>query len=207
MGRVQGRRDDVFPRDKAQRTRVIKQLEQPKHVMQDLNFLSLARAGQLQLVQTHFYFEERITERLTWDRPQLEQAGFQMHTHIEQSDFCLADRERLGQVFSILIENALSYASDGCYLAIDVRETTLRENTPCWQITVSDRGPGIEPESLPLLFDRFWRAEHSRGRHSGGSGLGLSIASAIITAHGGAIYAERGKNGGLLIIMTPPRST
>lgn len=207
MGRVQGMLDDVFPRDKAQLTMVIKQLEQLNHVIQDLHFLSLARAGQLQLVHTPFYFDELITERLTWYRPQLEQAGFQTYTHIEQRDFCLADRERLGQVFSILIENALSYASDGGYLAIDVRETTLRENTPCWQITVSDRGPGIEPESLPLLFDRFWRAEHSRGRHSGGSGLGLSIASAIITAHGGAIYAEHGKNGGLVIIMTLPRRT
>ncbi|RYC43041.1 sensor histidine kinase [Pectobacterium zantedeschiae] len=211
MGRVQGMLDDVFPRDKSQLTMVIKQLEQLNHVIQDLHFLSLARAGQLQLVKTPLYFDEIVTERLTWYRPQLEQAGFQTHVHIEQRDFCIADRERLGQVFSILIENALSYASDGRYLAIEVREMTVREmtvreNVPCWQITVSDHGPGIEAESLPLLFDRFWRAEHSRARHSGGSGLGLSIASAIITAHGGAIYAERGNNGGLAIVMTLPHS-
>ncbi|MEQ9888102.1 sensor histidine kinase [Pectobacterium zantedeschiae] len=211
MGRVQGMLDDVFPRDKSQLTMVIKQLEQLNHVIQDLHFLSLARAGQLQLVKTPLYFDEIVTERLTWYRPQLEQAGFQTHVHIEQHDFCIADRERLGQVFSILIENALSYASDGRYLAIEVREMTVREmtvreNVPCWQITVSDHGPGIEAESLPLLFDRFWRAEHSRARHSGGSGLGLSIASAIITAHGGAIYAERGNNGGLAIVMTLPHS-
>ncbi|MBN3264631.1 sensor histidine kinase [Pectobacterium brasiliense] len=209
MGRVQGMLDDVFPRDKSQLAMVIKQLEQLNHVIQDLHFLSLARAGQLQLVKTPLYFDEIVTERLTWYRPQLEQAGFQTHVHIEQRDFCIADRERLGQVFSILIENALSYASEGRYLAIEVREMTvreiaMRENVPCWQITVSDHGPGIEAESLPLLFDRFWRAEHSRGRHSGGSGLGLSIASAIITAHGGAIYAERGNNGGLAIVMTLP---
>ncbi|AIA71796.1 ATP-binding protein [Pectobacterium atrosepticum] len=211
MGRVQGMLDDVFPRDKSQLTMVIKQLEQLNHVIQDLHFLSLARAGQLQLVKTPLYFDEIVTERLTWYRPQLEQAGFQTHIHIEQHDFCVADRERLGQVFSILIENALSYASEGRYLAIEVREMTVREmavreNVPCWQITVSDHGPGIEAESLPLLFDRFWRAEHSRGRHSGGSGLGLSIASAIITAHGGAIYAERGNNGGLAIVMTLPHT-
>lgn len=214
MGRVQGMMDDVFPQDKSQLAMVIKQLEQLNHVIQDLHFLSLARAGQLPLVHTPFYFDELITERLTWYRPQLEQAGFQTHVDIEQNDFCLADRERLGQVFSILIENALSYASDGRYLAIEVREIAGRESAPCWQITVTDRGPGIEPESLPLLFDRFWRAEHSRGRHSGGSGLGLSIASAIITAHGGTIkaeshaksHAERGANGGLVIIMTLPRT-
>ncbi|WP_113626185.1 sensor histidine kinase [Pectobacterium peruviense] len=211
MGRVQGMLDDVFPRDKSQLTMVIKQLEQLNHVIQDLHFLSLARAGQLQLVKTPLYFDEIVTERLTWYRPQLELAGFQTHVHIEQPDFCVADRERLGQVFSILIENALSYASEGRYLAIEVRELTVREmavheNVPCWQITVSDHGPGIEAESLPLLFDRFWRAEHSRGRHSGGSGLGLSIASAIITAHGGTIYAERGNNGGLAIVMTLPHT-
>ncbi|UEM41384.1 sensor histidine kinase [Pectobacterium aquaticum] len=224
MGRVQGMMDDVFPQDKAQLAMVIKQLEQLNHVIQDLHVLSLARAGQLPLVHTPFYFDELITERLTWYRPQLEQAGFQIHVDIEQSDFCIADRERLGQVFSILIENALSYASDGRYLAIEVREIAVRESAPCWQITVADRGPGIEPESLPLLFDRFWRAEHSRGRHSGGSGLGLSIASAIITAHGGTIYAEsyaksdtgpyaenhtenhaeRSDDSGLIIIMTLP---
>ncbi|KML67761.1 sensor histidine kinase [Pectobacterium peruviense] len=206
MGRVQGMLDDVFPRDKSQLAMVIKQLEQLNHVIQDLHFLSLARAGQLQLVKTPLYFDEIVAERLTWYRPQLEQAGFQTHVHIEQRDFCVADRERLGQVFSILIENALSYASEGRYLAIEVREMAVRENVPCWQITVSDHGPGIEAESLPLLFDRFWRAEHSRGRHSGGSGLGLSIASAIITAHGGAIYAEHGNNGGLAIVMTLPHT-
>ncbi|WJV64680.1 ATP-binding protein [Pectobacteriaceae bacterium C52] len=202
MGRIQGMIDGVFPLQNAQLTMVIKQLEQLNHVIQDLHFLSLARAGQLILVKTPFYLEEVISERLSWYRPQLEAAGFCIQQHIEQTEFCVADLERLGQVFSILIENVLNYASEGKYLGIHVIEQEHQ-----WVISLSDHGQGIDRDSLPMLFDRFWRAEHSRGRHSGGSGLGLSIASAIITAHSGTIHAVSAQGKGLTIVITLPRET
>lgn len=68
----------------------------------------------------------------------------------------------------------------------------------------SDQGPGVAAEFLPVMFDRFTRGESSRARHSGGSGLGLSIARAICLAHGGAIHAAQGVDKGLVITITLP---
>ncbi len=104
-----------------------------------------------------------------------------------------ADRHRLGQVLSILIDNALRYAAAGKLLEIEVH----REGTSV-QLTLGDRGPGVEPAQLPHLLDRFWRADSSRARHSGGSGLGLAIASAICQAHDGRLVVSNRPGGGLL---------
>jgi len=64
----------------------------------------------------------------------------------------------------------------------------------------------VDLNFLPTLFDRFTRADSSRARHSGGSGLGLSIAKAIVDAHGGTLHASLPAGGGLLIGMTLPVS-
>lgn len=110
-----------------------------------------------------------------------------------------ADRDRLGQVFSILIDNALRYAADGGAPDINASIDNGRMT-----IDFADRGSGIDPEHRERMFDRFWRAEHSRARHSGGSGLGLSIASAICVAHGGSITAIDRDGGGAIVRVTLP---
>jgi len=89
-----------------------------------------------------------------------------------------ADRSKIGQVISNLINNSISYGNeDG--------ETSVRFYIMDDIITieVSDNGPGIAEESLPRLFERFYRVEKSRNRHKGGSGLGLAIAKHIMEAH------------------------
>jgi signal transduction histidine kinase len=111
-----------------------------------------------------------------------------------------ADRERLGQVFSILVDNALRYAADGGELAIRV---TL-EGEQRLIIEFADRGPGFAPEVLPRTLDRFWRAESARSQHTAGSGLGLSIASAISAAHGGLLAVMNRDGGGAMIRITLP---
>jgi signal transduction histidine kinase len=63
-------------------------------------------------------------------------------------------------------------------------------------VTVVDQGPGIPPDDLPRLFDRFYRSEQSRARATGGAGLGLAIVRAIVTAHGGSIEARSPESGG-----------
>jgi len=110
-----------------------------------------------------------------------------------------ADAFRLGQVVTIICENALRYAADGGALLI-----TTSQNDQAITMTFRDYGLGVEPDFLPQLFDRFTRADSSRARHSGGSGLGLSIAKAIVEAHGGSIHATRPADGGLLIGITLP---
>ena len=110
-----------------------------------------------------------------------------------------ADAFRLGQVVTILCENALRYAADGGVLLI-----SASRDAQATILTFRDYGQGVDPDFLPQLFDRFTRADSSRARHSGGSGLGLSIAKAIVDAHGGTITASLPADGGLLIRITLP---
>jgi two-component system sensor histidine kinase BaeS len=71
-------------------------------------------------------------------------------------------------------------------------------------LQVNDNGPGVPPEDLPHLFQRFWRGEKSRSRASGGAGLGLAIASQLIEAQGGSIKATNLPEGGLQVSVTFP---
>jgi len=73
--------------------------------------------------------------------------------------------------------------------------------------SVADTGPGIEPEHLPHIFERFYRAEQSRSRDRGGSGLGLAIACAVVEAHGGRIWAESVLGEGTTISFDLPGFT
>jgi signal transduction histidine kinase len=201
MGRLQGMIDGVFPPDPEQLQRVLGRLDLLNRLVDDMHLLSLARAGQLVLNKNRFQLGELIGECLSWVAPQIEGCAVRVRRQLTLALVVEADRDRLGQVFSILIDNTLRYAADGGRL-------NIHASSDADQVTIdfSDRGPGIDPEHLPRMFDRFWRAEHSRARHSGGSGLGLSIASAICSAHGGSITAINRKGGGTTVRVTLPRA-
>ncbi len=93
-----------------------------------------------------------------------------------------ADFQRISQVLINLVDNSIKYGNEGGKVTIQVIE---RNKT--YEIQVKDNGPGIPPEHLPRLFDRFYRVDKSRTKISGGSGLGLSIVKHIVQAHGGKI--------------------
>ncbi len=97
----------------------------------------------------------------------------------------LADRDRLAQVLLNLVRNAITYTPSGGIVSISLS----REDASHLAITVADTGIGIPPEDLARVFDRFYRADASRTRASGGFGLGLSIARDLVQAMGGTISA------------------
>jgi PAS domain S-box-containing protein len=100
------------------------------------------------------------------------------------------DRQRLQQVVWNLLSNAVKFtpASGRVSVVLEASNATAR-------ITVSDSGPGIAPDFLPHLFERFRQAETTQARSNGGLGLGLSIAHYIVSAHHGSIRAENAKEG------------
>lgn len=199
MGRVQGMLDDVFPLDGDQLRSVHRQLEQISRLVSDLHLVSLARAGQLALEPHRFAVRDLIAERLEWAMPELARAGIAAAWPRATATCLYADRDRIGQVLSILIDNVLRYAAGGARLEIEVEETASTVT-----LTVSDRGPGVPPEHLSLMRDRFWRADHSRARHSGGSGLGLAIALAISQSHGGDLACRNRSGGGMSVALRLP---
>ena len=111
----------------------------------------------------------------------------------------LGDAARLRRLFRSLIANAVRYTDSGGTIRIRSR----REGGNV-RISIEDTGIGIPPESLPLIFDRFYRADPARSRDRGGSGLGLSLARWIAEAHGGTITAESTVGRGSTFTVTLP---
>ena len=111
----------------------------------------------------------------------------------------LADETRLEQVLSNLVSNAIKYAPGG--------DITISGQVRPEQVVVcvSDQGPGIAPEDLPHVFDRFYRAP-DMARHTKGAGLGLYLAKSIVEAHGGRIWVDSEAGHGAVICFSLPRS-
>lgn len=109
------------------------------------------------------------------------------------------DAQRLDQVVTNLVDNAVKYSEPGTSITVEVHR--LEAEAVC---TVADRGPGIEPELLPHIFDRFVRGDRARSRPDGGTGLGLAIAREIVEAHGCRIWVASRPGGGALVGFALP---
>jgi len=113
----------------------------------------------------------------------------------------LADRERIGQLFSNLLRNSLRYTDAGGRLEIRVIE-----KNGFVEIQFNDSEPTVPVDDLPKLFDRLFRVEASRSRDTGGAGLGLAICKNIVEAHQGIIRAGKSEYNGLQILIELPLS-
>jgi two-component system, OmpR family, sensor histidine kinase BaeS len=115
---------------------------------------------------------------------------------------CLdADQDKLSQVVINLLSNALKYTDEGGTVRIG---TTFSDKSA--EISVSDTGVGIAPADLPLIFDRFYRADKSRSRETGGSGIGLAIVKKIVEAHSGKVAAFSEPGQGSRFVVSLPRT-
>ena len=111
----------------------------------------------------------------------------------------LADRDRILQVLTNLLDNAIKFTPEGGTVEVSVGGAPSEA-----AVSVSDTGPGIPPDDLPRVFDRFYRVERSRSRGPGGTGLGLAIAKHIVEAHGGRITVTSRANAGSTFTFTLP---
>ncbi|GIF20028.1 two-component system sensor histidine kinase BaeS [Actinoplanes tereljensis] len=149
-----------------------------QHVINDLQDLSAADAGELRLHRT----EVDLAEMLAQITATFRTASVPVLVEAEDGLTVPADPIRLRQAIGNLTSNAVRHSAPGRpvrLLARRVGDTVT--------IAVTDQGPGIAAADLPLVFERFWRAEKSRNRQTGGSGLGLAITRKLAEAHGGTV--------------------
>jgi signal transduction histidine kinase len=170
-------------------------------LVNDLLVLTRADAGTLDLHLQPIDLAELARARCDYLAPLAAQRQVSLKVTISggASTCIMGDEDRLAQVLDNLLDNALRFSPPGACVEVAIRQ----EGDECI-CTVHDSGPGISPEHLPFIFERFYRADASRARHSGGAGLGLAIAKALIQAHGGRISAESVPNQGATLLLTLP---
>jgi signal transduction histidine kinase len=111
-----------------------------------------------------------------------------------------ADRDKLARIFTNIISNALKYTPEGGRV-----EVTVTGDDTSATVSVSDTGIGISTEDLPYIFERFYRADMSRSRETGGAGIGLAIVKSLVVAHGGTVTANSEYGKGSTFLITLPR--
>ncbi|QNP49447.1 sensor histidine kinase efflux regulator BaeS [Diaphorobacter aerolatus] len=170
-------------------------------LVSDLYDLSLAEAGAMTFQHTPLDLVELLRLAVVSYAQRLSDAGIVLEVQCDEPELVVSgDRRRLRQLFSNLLENSLRYTDRGGRLQIAARRGADQQAV----LTFSDSAPGVEPEQLQRIFDRFYRVEGSRSRASGGAGLGLAICRRIIEAHGGALQAQPSPLGGLLMTIRMP---
>jgi two-component system, OmpR family, sensor histidine kinase AdeS len=192
IGRLNGMADGIFPMDEAGLRALLTQTGQLHRIIDDLNLLTLADAGRFQL-----HPEPLDLARLVADTLATESAGIE--TDLRPAPLH-ADPARMRQMLAVLLDNARRYA-DGR----GVRVETGTEG-PDVLLRVLDRGPGLTSDQAVRAFDRFWRADASRGTEGGGSGLGLAVLRSLAQAHGGDVgYGPRDGGGAVFTLRFPPQ--
>ncbi len=171
-------------------------------LVDDLQELSLAEAGELKLVCQTEDIAKLVKHTVAAVQAQTTAKGLSVSIDLPSKlPPVNIDSHRIGQVLRNLLENAVAHTAKGGVITIAVRQ---QDN---WvEVSVADTGEGIPAEELPNIFERFYRADKSRTRATGGSGLGLTIAKRLVETHGGKIEVQSEPGKGSRFSFTVPIS-
>jgi two-component system sensor histidine kinase BaeS len=202
LGWLEAAQDGVAELDPALTASLVEEATLLRHIVDDLQQIALADAGRLRLRPEPVDAADLVKQIATVHRAAAVAAGLALTTEVRGTLPLDADPVRLRQAVGNLITNAVRYTPAG-------GRVTLRAYADGGDvlIEVADIGPGLAPEHLPYVFDRFWRAEKSRSRQTGGSGLGLAIVRQLAEAHGGSatVRSEPGR-GAMFTIRLPAKA-
>ena len=199
QGNLEGIIDGVYQPTPEHINNTLDETKLLARLVNDLQTLSLAEAGQLPLHPTRFLLADLLTDLTSSFSAQAASLGIDLNTSIhDASKEFSADYDRLNQVLSNLISNALRHTPEGGIISIETEAITSGV-----RFVVKDTGEGIPAEQIPFIFDRFWRGDKSRtGRTN--SGLGLAIAKQLIHAHHGTIEVQSEIGIGTTFIIDLP---
>ncbi|MEF3275311.1 MAG: HAMP domain-containing protein [Chloroflexus sp.] len=201
-GYLEGLIDGVIPAETDTFLHMKQEVRRLRRLVDDLQTLSRVEAGQLSLNFTTFDMNEIIHRVVAQIQPQVLDGCLQVICErTEQPLLTRADPDRVAQILLNLLGNAVRYTPEGG--CITIRSAMVDDQV---QVMVEDTGIGIAPEHLPYIFERFYRADPSRARTSGGSGIGLTISRHLAWAMGGDISAaSAGVGKGSTFTLTLPR--
>lgn len=200
LGHAEAVHDGVLP-PSAETFEVIREeAGRLEHLVDDLRTLSMADAGELKLTVRPCSPGELLESAERVYAHQARQKEITLQTRVEPGlPQILVDIQRMKEVLTNILDNALRYTPQGGSITLSASRSGSQV-----EMRVQDSGPGVAPEDLDKVFERFYRTESSRSREDGGSGLGFAIARSIVEKHNGRIWAESRVGEGLAVIITLP---
>ncbi len=203
QGNLEGILDGIYPADRAQIEATLEETRLLSRLVDDLRTLSLAEAGELPLHRQNIDVADLLADVVTSFDGQAEAQGIALRASIPAAPLLLyADADRLDQILSNLVANALRHTPSGGTVVLAAQRADNGID-----VSVTDSGEGIAPQDLPFLFDRFWRGDPARTHTPGsGSGLGLSIANQLVKAHGAEIDVSSQIGEGTRFVIRFPDS-
>lgn len=200
-GYLEGLLDGLFPSNQETFAHMYHEVRRLQRLVDDIQALSRVEAGQIRLDLQSFDLVPVINQVLSQIRPQAQAQNLSIDVECATDSLMVyADRDRTAQVLMNLLGNALRYTGDGGDIAVCVEAGGRTAS-----VAVRDTGIGIQAADLKHIFDRFYRADPSRTRSSGGSGIGLTIARHLAWAMGGDLAAQSdGPDQGSTFTLTLP---
>jgi signal transduction histidine kinase len=198
QGNIEGILDGLYPADEPRLKSIIEETQILSRLVDDLRTLALAESGALHLKREPTNLVELIRDAISGFEAQVKEKEIMVQTSLEDGEDANIDPQRLREVLTNLLSNALRYTPRGGEVHIRLTEAGIGEERNV-TISIEDSGPGIEPPILPHVFERFYKSSDS-----GGMGLGLSIAKYLVEAHNGKIWAESQVGRGATISFTIP---
>ena len=169
-------------------------------LIQDLLTISALESGRIKLNLQPVELRPLADKVFTDLKTRAEQKSMKLANELADLT-ALADVHRLEQVFANLVDNAIKYGRAQGSVIVGGRKTEAGKI----EVFVQDDGPGIPPESLDRIFERFYRVDKARSREQGGTGLGLSIVKHIVQNHGGEVWVKSEPGKGATFFFTLPQ--
>ena len=218
-GVMEGLQDGVLESEPETFANVEREVNRLQRLVRDLEELSKAEAGQIQLEKELVNPKELVETAVARLRPQFADKQVRLSTEVSPDlPPITVDPARITQVLLNLLGNALQYTSSGGQVTVQcsISSKQLAMNDEHYLpntdhhllITVTDTGIGLTADQLPHIFERFYRVDKSRSRAGGGSGIGLTISKHLVEAHNGSLSAiSPGLNQGSTFTITLPRDS
>ncbi|MFD7550494.1 sensor histidine kinase [Streptomyces sp. NPDC059816] len=207
-GWLEGAQDGVAELDKALVSSLLEEAVQLQHIIDDLQDLAEADAGALRLYPEPVPVTELLVQVAAAHQARADAAGVTLTVSASTGpaegggpDDPVVDPVRLRQAVGNLVTNAIRHTPSGGEVTVRAARSEPEGDLV---LEVSDTGEGLTAEQLPYVFDRFWRAEKSRNRRTGGSGLGLSIVRRLTEAHGGTVSVSSTVDVGSVFTLRIP---
>jgi two-component system, OmpR family, sensor histidine kinase BaeS len=201
---IEAMADGILPTDQTTLATLTEQSQRLHRLVGDLSAVSRAEERQLNLRPVVVPIHDLVIAAVSAARPRFDAKGIGL-TSADQhpaGSGVLVDPDRLGEALDALLDNALRHTPQGGAVSVDITGDNHR-----YRIVVTDDGEGFDPDQAAQLFERFYRGDTSRTANGAGSGIGLTIAKAIIEAHHGQLHGHSdGPGSGARFEITLPTS-